>query len=328
MPQPTPSDVHVNQPLTNISIAYIQDDAEFICDKVFPNVPVLKQSDRYFSFDKDNWFRTEAQPRGLSEESAGSGFTIDSTPNYFANVQAIHKDIDDQLLANQDNPLDLDMAATMFVSRQLLLRREKDWATKYFATSIWTGGLKANATQGDLVAGTDFTAWSTAGSNPITDIRAQMIAVKQVTGFKPNTFVMGEQVWLILQDHPEFLDRIKYTQRGIVTPELFASVLGIEKVLIAGAVQNTAKEGATNALSFIFGKNALLCYAAPAPSLMMPSAGYTFSWTGYLGAGANGNRIKRFRIQHKNSDRVEGEMAYDQKVVAADLGAFFSNAVA
>ena len=44
MPNPTASDVHVNRPLTNISIAYTQDASTFVADKVFPNIPVAKQS--------------------------------------------------------------------------------------------------------------------------------------------------------------------------------------------------------------------------------------------------------------------------------------------
>ena len=79
MPQPTPSDVHVNQPLTNISVAFLQDQEEFISDRVFPNIPVPKNSDRYFQFPKGNWFRTEARERGLSQESAGSGLPRPTT---------------------------------------------------------------------------------------------------------------------------------------------------------------------------------------------------------------------------------------------------------
>ena len=44
MPNPTQSDLHVNVPLTNVSVAYMQDKATFIADKVFPRVPVQKQS--------------------------------------------------------------------------------------------------------------------------------------------------------------------------------------------------------------------------------------------------------------------------------------------
>ena len=54
MPQPTASDVHVNMPLTNISVAWMQNQQEFIADRVFPTVPVKHRSDRYYVYDRDN----------------------------------------------------------------------------------------------------------------------------------------------------------------------------------------------------------------------------------------------------------------------------------
>lgn len=316
MPQPTASDVHVNRPLTNISLAYMQDRAaEFISDKVFPNVPVTKQSDQYFTYPKDQWFRTDAQYRAPATESAGSGYDL-GTATYYAKVQALHKDIDDQIRANADAPLNIDAEATEFVTNGLALRREKDWASKYFITSLWTG----SSTGGDITPGA---LWDVT-STPITDIRTQIGAMKKKTGRRPNKLVLAEDVWIKLQDNDDFLDRIAITQRKIVTTDLLAAVLGIDEVLVAGAIENTANEGATATMAWLFSKCALLVYAAPRPSLMAPSAGYTFSWTGYLGAAANGMRMLRFRMPHLRSDRVEGEIAYDQKVVATDLGVFFS----
>jgi hypothetical protein len=61
---------------------------------------------------------------------------------------------------------------------------------------------------------------------------------------------------------------------------------------------------------------------------MTPSAGYTFSWTGLLGAGAEGNRIKSFRMEALSADRVEIDMCFDQKLVSADLGWFWTSIVA
>lgn len=320
MPQPTPGDVHVNAPLTNMAVKFMDDTNDFIADKVFPNVPVKKQSDSYFVYPRDNWFRTEAKERGLSQESAGSGYTLE-TEDYNAKVKALHKDIDDQLRANEDSPLNSDADATEFVTRGCLLRKEKDWAANYFTTGIWTG----STTGTDITPGT---LWSAASSTPIADIRAQISGMKKKTGFRPNKLVLAEDVWTKLQDNEDFLDRIAYTQRKIVSEELLASVLGIEEVLVAGAVENTAKEGATLSMDWVYTKDALLVYSAPRPSIQKPSAGYTFSWTGYLGASRNGLRIKRLRMDPINSDRIEGEMAYDQKQVAADLGVFFNNCIA
>jgi hypothetical protein len=79
--------------------------------------------------------------------------------------------------------------------------------------------------------------------------------------------------------------------------------------------------------SYIAGDNALLAYVTPSAGIMTPSAGYTFSWNGLLGASALGSRISRFRLENIKSDRVELEAAWDQKLVAAELGYFFSNTI-
>ena len=74
-------------------------------------------------------------------------------------------------------------------------------------------------------------------------------------------------------------------------------------------------------------KEVLLAYSNPSPSIMTPSAGYTFAWSGLFGAGGAGNRVKRFRMEPLESDRVEGEMTWDQKVIATDLGGFLAGAI-
>lgn len=321
MPLPTASDVHVNAPLTTISIAFMQNQNEFIASRMFPTVTVSKQSDRYYVYNREDWFKSEARERAPATESAGSGFRIDNTPTYFAGVKAVHKDVDDQIRANADPVINLDRDATEFVSRDLMLDKEINWASKYFTTGIWTG----STTGSDVTPGT---LWSAGGSSPIEDMRAELLAVKRKTGYRPNKIALGDEVWNVLQDHPDFLERIKYTQRAVVSTDLLAGVLGVDQVLVGGAIRNTANEGAAASLSFIMGKNVLLAYCAPRPSLMWPSAGYTFAWTGMFGANATGTRIKRFRMEHLASDRVEGENAYDQKVIAADCGAFMSAVVA
>jgi hypothetical protein len=319
MSQPTRSDVHVNRPLTNISIAYIQEAGDFIADKVFPMVPVAKQADRYFKYDKKQWFRSNAKKRAPSTESAGGGFSLDNTPTYFAHVQAIHMDVSDQIRANADEPINLDRDATQFVTQQLLLRREKDFVSNYFKTGVWTG----SSTGTDIVAGTK---WDASGSDPVNDVDTQRDAMKEKTGMKANIMVVTPAVHRALKNNASILDRIKHTQRGVVTAELLASLFEVEKYLVASATEDDAGEGATESMDYVFGdEGVMLVYAPAQPSILKPSAGYVFAWTGLFGASAMGNRIKRFRMEHLESDRIEGEMAYDMKLVAADCGVFFSD---
>ena len=64
MPFPTQSDLHINAPLTNVSVAYKQNASDYIADKVFPKVPVSKQSDLYWKYSKSDWRRTDVKRHG------------------------------------------------------------------------------------------------------------------------------------------------------------------------------------------------------------------------------------------------------------------------
>ena len=327
--KPTAGDVHVNTPLTNISIAYLQDAMNFVAAKVFPNIPVAKKSDRYYTYDRGEFNRDEMEERAPGTESAGGGYTVDNTPTYYCPVYAFHKDVDDEMRANADAVLNPDREATEYVSQKALIKREKLWVGKYFTTSVWgkdITGVDATPT------GDQRLRWNDAASTPIENIREGKTYVLEDTGFEPNTLVIGKRVYDALVDHPDIIDRIKYGQTpgqpAMATLAALMNLFELERIFVMKAIENTGKEGQANSHSFIGGKHALLCYSAPNPGLMTPSAGYTFSWTGFLGAGAEGNRIKRFRIEAIESDRVEIQMAFDQKKVAADLGYFFSGIVA
>lgn len=323
MPQPTRSDVHVNRPLTMISIAFIQRAQDFVADKVFPIVPVMKQSDRYFVYTQDYWFRTSAQKRAVASESAGSGFRVNNTPTYFADVWAVHQDIDDQTRANTDSPLNLDRDATLFVSQQLLLRRELEFMIAYFTSGIWTGNPNGDFEPGVSIGSQGH--WDSTTSDPMYDVDYNKQKVKSQTGFLPNALIVAADVFFALRNNLQVLDRIKYTQRGIVSEDLLAALFGVEKFLVASAVLNSADEGATASFNFIVENSALLVYANPAPSILQPSAGYVFSWQGLFGAGAQGNRISSFRMEHLKADRIEGEMAFQMNQIAPNLGVYFYN---
>jgi hypothetical protein len=213
----------------------------------------------------------------------------------------------------------MDTNATEYITQQLLLKRERDWSSAFFqTTTAWSG----STTAGNITPGIK---WDVATSTPVADVQAQMNSVLQKTGFQPNTLVLGSQAYSTLINSDDVVDRIKYTQRGVLGPDLLGAVLGVPRVFVCHAGQNTANEGATAVNSFIMNTDdALLCYAAPAPSLMSASAGYTFTWSGYTGA-QDGMRISRFRMESLRADRIEGELAYDQKIISLDLGCYFTD---
>ena len=325
MPQPNINSVHVDAILTNISVAYLQNQDNFIADKVFPVIPVDKKSDKFFTYTKNDWFRDEAQRRAGGTESAGGGYGL-STGNYSADVFAFHKDVDDQTVANADAPLNPLREATEFVTRRLLLRKEVQWNTDFFAGGIWGNDY-------DGVAGTpssnEVKQWSDyAASDPIDDIEDAKAGILGTTGMEPNTLVLGYDVFRALKNHPDIVDRIKYTSAQTVTADMLAAMFDIPRVIISKSVKATNNEGASQAYSFTSGKKALLAYVAPTPGLMTPSAGYSFSWTGVSGGIGSTIGVSSFRMESLKADRIEGEMAFDNKVIASDLGWFWDSVVA
>ncbi len=329
MPQPTLTDVHVNRPLTVISVAYLQDPAGFVADRVFPVVPVEFKSDRYYLYNRGDFNRDDMAIRAPSAESAGGGYTLDNTPNYNCDLWALHKDVDDQIRSNSDSVLAPDRDATLFLTNKSRIRRERQWASKYFATGIWTSEKAGQAT----ADGTHVIYWNLANSTPIEDMRAAKTSVQLASGgYKPNVAVFGRQTWDVLLDHPDFIDRVKYGQTAPgparTNQQIVAQILELDEVMVMDSVYNSAKEGATESNAFIGGKHALLAYRAPRPSLMEPSAGYVFNWTGMLGnVGTAATRIKSFRMENLSSDRIEIETAFDMKQIGAELAYFFNGVV-
>lgn len=317
MAQPTLKSVHVDAILTNISVAFTQAAVNFVAPQVFPLVPVDKKSDVYFFYTQEDWFRDEAAPRKEAAESEGSGYNL-TTDNYSCEVYAIHKDIGYQTRQNADNPLNLDRDATEFVTQRLLLRQERQWVNDYFATTIWGNDV----TPTNLWS--DFTS-----SDPISDIDLGKETILKNTGQEANTLVLGYQVYRQLIRHPDFRDQIKYTSPENINADLLAKILDIDRVLVSKAVYTTTKEkNATPAYAFAAGKNALLCHVAERPGLLVPSAGYAFAWKGISGGMGQNIAISRFYLPQLKVDRIEGESAWVNKVVAKQLGYFFNGAVA
>ncbi len=322
---PKMTDAHVDRALTNMSVAYMQDESVYIADKVFPIIPVKRQTDLYYIYDTGDFLRDEAQERGRIAESAGGDYDL-STETYHCKKHAFHKDIAPEDRVNYDEPLDADKDAQIFVSRKMLIRREMAWAASYFKAGIWSAevtGVAATPTGAQAIY------WNLESSNPIQDITNEAIKMADKTGFRPNTLVLSPYVFNALKNHFDVLDRVKYTETGIVTTSLLASLFEVDNVYVAWAVANTAAKGVADNIGFVTGKNALLCYVNPNPSLRAPSAGYIFTWTGLEGAGAYGNRIVRIPMDllGLGVERIEGEIAFDAKKIGDDLGVFFKGIV-
>lgn len=332
MSTPTTSTLHLSQPLTNISVAYIQSADNFVANRVFPMVPVEKEFDKYYTYDRASFIRNKMKLRGNGAESAGDGFKL-SNDAYQCEVRALHKDVSDRDRKNADSVLALDRSVTEFLTMQGLISAEINWADNFFKSGVWGTDLTGIAS--GTPNSTQFLRWDNSASTPFIDVAKGKAAVLLASGgFEPNTLVLGYNVFVKLSNHPEVIDRVKSTisdnpgRNTMITvgPSELAQAFGISRVFVMRGVYNSAGEDLTATNAFIGGDHALLCYSAPSPGIMQVSAGYTFTWRGIGGNGA-GVAMKKFRMENLESDRLEIQAAYDFKKVGADLGYMFVGAV-
>ena len=321
MPRPTRGDVHVNGLLGNLAVKYILGEHMYAAADIFPIVPVDKQSDNYVVYDKGDFLRDEATERAPATESEGGNYDIDTTPYYLCRNYAFHKDVDDDNRDNADKPIDPDKDAMQYTMQKLLLKRERVFIGNYFKAGVWT-------TEYTGVSGTpstnEFKKWSASGSKPVKDVDTWTNDIEAQTGMRPNVLGIAPDVLSALKDNSDIISRIQYTQKGIITTDILAELFDIDKVVVLRGTYNSAAKGAATAMTRMTSGQLLLAYAAPRPSTELPSAGYIFAWKGRFGNSKLGSRIKKFRMEHLNADRVEAELSIDPKMVAPDLGVYAS----
>lgn len=345
MPLLTPSSVHIDQPLTNLTLAYAQSQEAFIADKVFPVVGVDKQSDKYYIYDRAEMNRSgNVKALAPRTEVERIGMRI-SNASYFADVYGLGMDFDEQTLANEDAALDIRAAGAQTLMGQLMVHREEQFADTFFKASAgwtdWTGVANAdNDTDAEITQWSDYT-----NSTPIVDVtRASKTIQLQSGGFRPNTMVVGREVHDQLINNPKILARLNggatVQNTALVTKAKLAEIFEVENYYVMEAVKNTAKEDVpggsdvhgSETLSFIGGKGALLCYTPSTAGLMTPSAGLTFAWNNLPGVNNLGITVESFSDdalkRQQIAEMIQVKMSYDMKVVGGELGLFIASAVA
>jgi hypothetical protein len=326
MPLLTPNSVHIDQPLTNLTIAYVQDQTNFVADKVFPTVGVDKQSDKYYIYDRDNMNRSgDVKALAPRTEVNRIGMSL-SNASFYADVYGLGMDFDQQTIANEDAALDIRAAGAQTLTNRLLIHREEQFASNFFAASIWG----SESTPSNLWS--DYT-----NSTPIADVTtARRTMQLKSGGFKPNTMVVGKEVRDQLINHPDILGRLNggatVTNTALITNAKLAEIFEVENFYVMEAVKNSSVEGVAESNAFIGGKHALLVHSPASAGLMTPAAGVTFAWNNLQGVNNLGVTVESFSDdalkRQQVAEHIQVKMSYDMKVTGADLGYFFDTVVA
>lgn len=322
-----PNAVHLDQLLTNLTLDYVTEQ-NYIADQIFPVVDVAKKSDEFYTFDP-----AESNREGTDEvtllapRTTPRKFDVShGTDTYLAKVYGLAFDIDVQTAANEDENLRVRERKAKLLMDKLLKKRDRDFIDTFMKTGVWGE---------DLAGATDFTKWSDAASTPIDNVR-QWKRDFQVRnyGFKPNKMVVTQDIIDELMANPQILGRINggatIANPAMIDMTLLANVFGVEQVLIADAVSNTAAAGATEVADYMIKDQILLTYSPESAGLETPASGLIFAWNsipnvswGISMETFSDDSLRRFQI----AEEVHGKMAYDMKVVGSKLGTYISDVI-
>jgi len=307
--------VRIDRHLTNIALSYTA--TGFIADMVFPVAQVQKQSGVIATFSQADLFRRENTKRSPGAEANKVSYQVGSA-SYYANNYALKEDVTIEDRANAD-PIFINQLETGRVNR-VMQSLMIDWEVRVATAATATTAVGTSAAVGS--AWTDFT-----NSDPIGDVQSQINNVHDATAYRPNRIVFGEAAWRNFRENDTVIDKARAT--GIsggglnITESLAETLFEVEKVSVGRLKYNTAQEGIAQSLTDAWGDHVLVYYAPAAPSIEVPSFGYSLRWSGN---GLANMSVERHPFDPKTkTDEIEIGYYQDELILSSALGALVTN---
>ena len=323
-----------NRYLTNMSMAYFADASDYVATKIFPICPVDLSTGYYYVFNKGDLARDNVQrkPKFGKVPPAQMGHTDKS---YKCEVDQIITGIDqigalNYQRANVPPSIDPRRTKNRYITDQQLLHLDLKFADGYFKSGVWANEFEG-IVSGTAPGGSQFIKFSDANSDPISFFDARVRQIRLEGRRRPNKLTLGYDTFNALKEHPDLLERVKYTgstaNPAKVNESVLAELFGVDEVNVLYAAYNAAEEGQPDDMRFICEPDgALLSYTTPYPALDEPSAGYTFVWD-MLG---NGNYMATDTFEGEggtHAEFMEGLVCAAMKKTCDDLACYFRKCV-
>lgn len=360
MPRPEGSQLNqnVNPILTNMAIGFLpkfsapsdEGGLGYVGRGIFPALPVASPSGMYNKWVRGDFLRRGGKKLANGEAPPVEGFATGSG-NYSVDSWGVSsaytaRDLAEGRRAGIGEGT-LRTNKTNFVTSKGMLELEIKVATLAQTAGNWSNTVAGVAS--GFVVGTNFLQWNQAASQPVEDVIYWKEKMRLTSGYAPNKMVIPIQIWNTLRSNAELLSRITYSgtmdRPTQVSLNQVKALFGIQNILIAEGVYNTAVEGQADSFSYIWGKTIWMGYVTDAPSVDTPSAGYNFAWNGDAtaglpaGAGDLGNEgpaqfgaslspeglfIRTYDTVRPAMRYIDAEMYTQPNVTAADLGMTFT----
>jgi hypothetical protein len=252
----------VDPVLTEIARGY--ENAEFVSELLFPVAPMSKEAGKIPQFGKEAFkiYNTERALRAKSNRVSPEGrSTIDVVlEEHDLEYPVDYREAEEDMFNAEEN-------ATLVATGGIQLRREK------MAADLARNAANYAASNKITLAGAS--QFTDAASDPIGVIETGKEAVRAKIAKRPNVMIMGAASYKTLKDHGKLLERIKYSQTGVVTVDLMKAIFGIPNIAVGEAVSSDD----AGVLSDVWGDDIVLAYVPQLDkskrSRFNPSYGYT-----------------------------------------------------
>lgn len=242
----------------SMSIRYANEQTDYVCDAVFPQVYCDKETTKIYQSDGSNYRVSTDESDSKSEAEAVDGGYFSTTKTL--TLKKLKELVDPNDVVQVDKIVsDLDAEAGMRVMDRLLLAREVRAATKATTSTNFpadlTSDLAANAT------------WATTGGDPRSNImNTAMPAVEARCGKTPNAMVLSLTGFRALSLNEALRDQTKYTSGQSIPIDVLKNLLGLDFIFIGKAKKNTNVQGnATQTLTEVWGDTAVIFVYDPTP---------------------------------------------------------------
>lgn len=303
--------VRVHIPATVLSVGFKND--EFIAERLAPMVRTPKTKFSYYEFDKTRFRIPEllrAPKSAFKRGDMGIVVKTDETLEY-----GFEELIDDTERVDYENDIDLELEKTEDATDITLLGYEKRVADMLRSTT----NLTQNVTLSGTAQFNDYT-----NSDPVGAFSTARKTIHKATGKKANVAAMSFETFETLRKHPDITSHFKYTTAASITPQMMAGFFELNEIVIGGALNDTAKEGQTEALDYVWGKDIIIAYVEPRPGRFRPSLAYTF-WTPVKGQS---RVVEMYREEAKKSDVVRVNEKKKERIIHSKCGYLIKNAIA
>ncbi|MDR2868898.1 MAG: major capsid protein [Deferribacteraceae bacterium] len=263
MPNTRLSEQRIVDPvLTELALGY--SNLAYVADKLFPEIEVQKEGFKVPKFSKES-FAIRNTIRNINADSNRINTDTPETVDIVLDEHDLEAPYDYR--EENDANYELEKRNTFIVTEGVMLKVEKQAADMALDAANYAADNKIT------ISGAD--AFSDPNSDPIAEIEQGKETIRRKTGRRPNVMVIGAALYAELKEHPQLLEKIKYTEKGIVTALHMQEIFGIETVVIGEAVYT--ESGVTKD---VWGKHIVLAYSSKLGSMYEPTYGYTFKRKG------------------------------------------------